>query len=74
MTDYKAHPRKAESTQHAEVLGEVAFKRVEAGHRRVRAYAMTWGEALPGQLRQQSDELLPGLKEPGIDPTQAYRP
>jgi hypothetical protein len=44
MTDYKAHPRKAESTQHAEILREVALKRVEAGHRRVRAYAMAWGK------------------------------
>jgi hypothetical protein len=46
MTDYKAHPRKAESTQHAEILREVALKRVEAGHRRVRAYAMAWGKLL----------------------------
>jgi len=44
MTDYGAHPRKAESTQHAEVLREVALKRVEAGHRRVRAYALAWGK------------------------------
>ena len=44
MTDYKAQPRKTESTQHAEVLREVALKRVEAGHRRVRAYAMAWGK------------------------------
>jgi hypothetical protein len=30
MSDYQAHPRKAESTKHAEVLREVALKRVEA--------------------------------------------
>jgi hypothetical protein len=44
MTDYGAHPRKAESTQYIEVLREVALKRVEAGHRRVRTYALAWGK------------------------------
>jgi len=44
MTDYAAHRRTAPSTQHIEVLREVALKRVEAGHRRVRAYAMAWGK------------------------------
>lgn len=43
MIDYNCHGRKTESTQHAEVLREVALKRVEAGHRRVRAYAIAWG-------------------------------
>ncbi len=44
MIDYKGHARKTESTQHAEALREVALRRVEAGHRRVRAYAMAWGK------------------------------
>lgn len=44
MTDYQAHPRPAGSAQHAEVLREVAVKRLEAGHRRVRAYALAWGK------------------------------
>jgi hypothetical protein len=35
MSDYQAHPRKAHSAQDAEVLREVALKRVEAGHRQV---------------------------------------
>jgi putative transposase len=43
MKDYSARSRKVASSQHREVLGEVALKRVEAGHRRVRAYAMAWG-------------------------------
>jgi hypothetical protein len=30
MSDYQAHHPKAESTKHAEVLREVALKRVEA--------------------------------------------
>ena len=44
MTDYTARSRKLISSQHSEVLREVALKRVEAGHRRVRAYAMAWGK------------------------------
>ena len=44
MIDYKAHARKTESTQHAETWRAVALRRVEAGHRRVRAYAMAWGK------------------------------
>jgi transposase InsO family protein len=44
MKDYTAQSRKVISTQHSEVLREVALKRVEAGHRRVRAYAVAWGK------------------------------
>jgi putative transposase len=44
MKDYTTQSRKVISTQHSEVLREVALKRVEAGHRRVRAYAVAWGK------------------------------
>jgi putative transposase len=44
MKDYTAQSRKVISTQHSEVLREVALKRLEAGHRRVRAYAVAWGK------------------------------
>jgi len=44
MKDYRARGRPAASAQHKEVLREVALKRVEAGHRRVRAYAVAWGK------------------------------
>jgi hypothetical protein len=44
MTDYAVRARKLISTQHSEALREVALKRVEAGHRRVRAYAVAWGK------------------------------
>jgi hypothetical protein len=44
MKDYTAQSRKVISTRHSEVLREVALKRVEAGHRRVRAYAVAWGK------------------------------
>jgi hypothetical protein len=44
MKDYTAQSRQVVSTQHSEALCEVALKRVEAGHRRVRAYAVAWGK------------------------------
>jgi len=42
MKDYQARARKVVSANHEEILREVALKRVEAGHRRVRAYAIAW--------------------------------
>lgn len=44
MKDYQVRERQAASAAHKEVLREVAIKRVEAGHRRVRAYALAWGK------------------------------
>lgn len=66
MTDYQAHPRKAESTQHAEVLREVALKRVEAGHRRVRAYAIAWGKLLAGSPASSRMSCYRVLKSQGL--------
>jgi putative transposase len=63
MIDYRAHPRKFVSTQHAEALREVALKRVEAGHRRVRAYAMAWGKLSqdsPASSRMSCYRVLKG--------------
>jgi len=39
-----AHSRAVASNQHREMLREVAFERLEAGHRRVRAYALRVGK------------------------------
>jgi transposase InsO family protein len=69
MSDYQAHPRKAHCTEHAEVLREVALKRVEAGHRRVRAYAIAWGklsERSPASSRMSCYRVLKseGLIQP----------
>jgi putative transposase len=44
MKDYRKRPREVQSVKHAEVLREVAIQRVEAGHRRVRAYALAWSK------------------------------
>lgn len=44
MKDYQVRGRRMASAEHKEALREVALKRVEAGHRRVRAYAVAWGK------------------------------
>jgi putative transposase len=69
MSDYSVHPRELASSEHAEVLREVALKRVEAGHRRVRAYAMAWGrlsQDAPGSSRMSCYRVLKreGLIQP----------
>lgn len=53
MKDYRQRPREVPSAKHIEVLREVAIKRVEAGHRRVRAYALAWGK-IPTQATGSS--------------------
>jgi putative transposase len=79
MKDYRVRGRQAASAKHKEVLREVALKRVEAGHRRVRAYAVAWGK-LPqdaaGSSRMSCYRLLrsDGLIQPrriGYDLRQA---
>ncbi len=70
MTDYSVRPRKVVSTEHAEVLREVALKRVEAGHRRVRAYAMAWGKLLADTAGSSRMSCYRVLKREGlIQPT-----
>lgn len=66
MTDYSAHARKVVSTEHAEVLREVALKRVEAGHRRVRAYAMAWGKLLQETAGSSRMSCYRVLKREGL--------
>jgi putative transposase len=69
MKDYRERGRQAPSAQHREVLREVALKRVEAGHRRVRAYALAWGKMtvnLAGSSRMSCYRMLKseGLLQP----------
>jgi putative transposase len=66
MTDHQAHGRTAPSTQHIEVLREVALKRVEAGHRRVRAYAMAWEKLLPNAAGSSRMSCYRVLKSAGL--------
>ena len=42
MTDYQPKRRQRVSIQHRDALKQVALKRPEAGHRKVRAYAVAW--------------------------------
>jgi putative transposase len=63
MTDYQAHGREAASSKHVEVLRAVALQRVEAGHRRVRAYALAWEKLSPqaaGSSRMSCYRVLKG--------------
>ena len=67
MIDYECHGRKTESTQDAEVLREVALKRVEAGHRRVRAYAIAWGKLLQDRAASSRMSCYRVLQSISID-------
>ncbi len=74
MTDYRTHPRRLASSEHAEVLREVALKRVEAGHRRVRAYALAWGKLLQEAAGSSRMSCYRVLKREGLlQPTRVGR-
>src|SRR5262245_50338174 len=49
MADYQPKPRQRVSFRHREALKQVALKRPEAGHRKVRAYAVAWQQISPKQ-------------------------
>lgn len=66
MKDYRAGGRQAPSSQHREVVREVALKRVEAGHRRVRAYALAWGKFTSGQSGSSRMSCYRLLKGEGL--------
>jgi transposase InsO family protein len=68
MKDYTAQSRKVISTQHSEVLREVALKRVEAGHRRVRAYAVAWGKISEDAAGSSRMSCYRVLKSAGLIP------
>lgn len=70
MTDYTARPRPAVAVQHRETLRQVALKRPEAGHRKVREYAVAWQQLTrgePGTSRMSCYRVLKadGLIQPG---------
>jgi len=70
MTDYQPKPRERVSIQHREALRQVALKRPEAGHRKVRAYAVAWQHITaqqPGTSRMSCYRVLKneGLIQPG---------
>ena len=70
MVDYQPHGRAKPSLKHQALLREVALQRPEAGHRKVRAYAVAWqkmGAALAGSSRMSCYRVLKaeGLIQPG---------
>jgi len=66
MKDYRVRGRGAASAKHKEVLREVALKRVEAGHRRVRAYALAWGKLTDGTAGSSRMSCYRVLKSEGL--------
>ena len=70
MVDYPPKGRAKPSLQHQDVLRDVALQRPEAGHRKVRAYAVAWQKistALAGASRMSCYRVLKseGLIQPG---------
>jgi putative transposase len=70
MVDYAPHPREPVSVRHRDILQEVALKRPEAGHRKVRAYAVAWqriSASAVGTSRMSCYRVLKtsGLIQPG---------
>ena len=70
MIDYQRQGRTKTSVQHQDALREVALRRPEAGHRKVRAYALAWRKisaAQSGSSRMSCDRVLKaeGLILPG---------
>jgi len=66
MKDYRARGRQAPSAEHREALREVALKRVEAGHRRVRAYALAWEKLTADQSGSSRMSCYRLLKSEGL--------
>jgi transposase InsO family protein len=70
MVDYQRHGRVKASLQHQDALCEIALRRPEAGHRKVRAYALAWQKinaAHVGTSRMSCYRVLKdqGLIQPG---------
>jgi hypothetical protein len=66
MRDYRVRGRQAPSGQHREALREVALKRVEAGHRRVRAYAVARGKLAVSETGSSRMSCYRLLKSEGL--------
>jgi putative transposase len=66
MRDYRVRGRQAPSAQHREALREVALKRVEAGHRRIRAYAVAWGKLAVSETGSSRMSCYRLLKSEGL--------
>lgn len=70
MADYTPQTRQSPRARHRDTLRDVALKRPEAGHRKVRAYAVAWRQldgGAPGSSRMSCYRVLKaeGLIQPG---------
>ena len=70
MADYTRRPRNSVAAEHRDTLREVALKRPEAGHRKIREYAVAWHQlerGAPGASRMSCYRVLKaaGLIQPG---------
>jgi len=66
MTDYRRKPRQRVSIQHREALKDVALRRPEAGHRKVRAYAVAWQHISSKQAGTSRMSCYRVLKSEGL--------
>ena len=66
MIDYQPKLRPRVSIQHREVLKAVALKRPEAGHRKVRAYAVAWQHISAKQAGTSRMSCYRVLKSEGL--------
>lgn len=66
MTDYQPKPRQHVSIEHRDALKQTALKRPEAGHRKVRAYAVAWQQISPKQPGTSRMSCYRVLKREGL--------
>ncbi len=66
MTDYTPRLRAAVAMQHRDTLRDVALKRPEAGHRKVRAYAVAWQQLTQGEAGTSRMSCYRVLKADGL--------
>jgi transposase InsO family protein len=66
MTDYQPQRRQRISIKHREALRQVALKRPEAGHRKVRAYALAWQHISAKQAGTSRMSCYRVLKSEGL--------
>jgi transposase InsO family protein len=66
MVDYRRRVRESVSDRYRETLRGVALRRPEAGHRKVRAYALAWQEIAPGASGSSRMSCYRQLKAQGL--------
>ena len=73
MADYTRRPRNSVAAEHRDTLREVALKRPEAGHRKIREYAVAWHQLVRGAPGSSRMSCLPRPEGRRPDPTRPAR-